>query len=193
MTSHRHGIRHRKPVWLPLIAVVFCIFTGGIGTARSGDDEHSDTRERFVELDGEIQAIKEEILDINREILQLEEMLLYPNGQQVVVLVSVDNDAPVKPGSISLWLDGKSVSHHTYTGTEVAALQEGGVHRLYTGRLIDGEHTLEVSVAGKQNGGRDFQHRRSVVITKKPGQKYLEVNLRQDEDPSEPGLSIREW
>ena len=71
-------------------------------------DERSDTRERFVELDGEIQAIKEEILEINRDILLLEELSLYPHGQQLVVLVSVANNSPVNPDTISLQLDGQT-------------------------------------------------------------------------------------
>jgi hypothetical protein len=153
----------------------------------------SDTRERFIELDGEIQAIKEEILEINREILLLEELSLYPHGQQLVVLVSVASNSPVNPDSISLQLDGQTVNHHIYTGSEGAALQEGGVHRLYTGRLSDGEHKLEVSVTGKQAGGRAFHQQRSVTITKTPGRKYLELQLGPGGNKSGPGLTIREW
>lgn len=169
-----------------------CIFLTGAGTAPQ-TDRQSDARERFIELDGEIQAIKEEVLEINREILLLEELSLYPHGQQLVVLVSVANNNPANPGSISLQLDGQTVSHHIYTGSEGAALQEGGVHRLYTGRLSDGKHELEVSVTGKQAGGRAFHQNRSVSITKAPGRKYMELHLGPGANTSEPGLTIREW
>lgn len=171
---------------------VCCVFLTGAGAAPQAD-ERSDTRERFIELDGEIQAIKEEVLEINREILLLEELSLYPHGQQLVVLVSVTNNSPVNPDSISLQLDGHTVIHHIYTGSESAALQEGGVHRLYTGRLSDGEHMLEVSVTGKQAGGRAFHQQRSVTITKVPGRKYMELQLGPGGNTSGPGLTIREW
>jgi len=171
---------------------VSCEFLTGAGAAPQ-TDVRSDTHERFIELDGEIQEIKEEILGINREILQLEEQLLYPHGQQLVVLVSVANNSPVSPDNISLQLNGQALSQHTYTGSEDAALQEGGVHRLYTGRLSDGEHRLEVSVTGKQAGGKVFHQQRNVTITKLPGAKYLELHLEPVENSPEPALTIREW
>jgi len=169
-----------------------CVFLIGAGAAPQ-TDEPGDTRERFIKLDGEIQAIKEEILEINRDILLLEELSLYPHAQQLIVLVSVANNSSINPATISLQLDGHTVSHHIYSGTEEAALQEGGVHRLYTGRLTDGEHRLEVSVTGKQGRGQAYNQQRSVVITKAPGRKYLELHLGPVENTAEPGLIIREW
>jgi len=152
-----------------------------------------DTRERYIELDGEIQAIKEEVLEINRDILLLEELSLYPHGQQLVVLVSIASDSPVYLDSISLQLDEQPVSRHNYTGSESAALQEGGVHRLYTGRLGNGTHRLEVSVTGKRAKGQVFQQQRSITITKRSGRKYMELHLGPGQDRSEPVLTIREW
>jgi hypothetical protein len=177
---------------LLLAVCASCVFLLGAGAAPQAD-KSGDTHERFIELDGEIQAIKEEILGINGEILQLEELLLYPHGQQLVVLVSVANNSPVSPDSIALQLDGQTLGQHTYTGSEDAALQEGGIHRLYTGRLGDGKHSLEVSVTGKLAGGKAFHRQRSVTITKLPGPKYLELHLGPGENSPEPALTIREW
>jgi hypothetical protein len=181
-----------QSVRLLFTVCVSCVLLTGAGTAPQ-TDEPRDTRERYIELDGEIQAIKEEILGINRDILLLEELSLYPHGQQLVILVSVANNSPVNPDSILLQLDGDTVSHHRYTGSEGAALQEGGVHRLYTGRLSDGEHILKVSVTGRQAKGQSFNQQRSVTITKVPGRKYMELHLGPGENTSEPGLTIREW
>lgn len=181
-----------RPLRFMLAVCVSCIFLTGAGPAPQLD-EHSNTHERFIELDGEIQEIKEEILEINRDILQLEELALYPHGLQLVVLVSVANNSTVSPDSISLQLNGNIVSHHNYTGSENAALQEGGVHRLYTGRLGDGEHRLEVSITGKQSGDKVFHRQRVVTITKLPGPKYLELHLGPGEKTPEPVLTIREW
>jgi hypothetical protein len=85
------------------------------------------------------------------------------------------------------------VSRHRYTGSEGSALQEGGVHRLYTGRLTDGEHRLEVSVTGTQARGQAYQQQRSVTITKRPGRKYMELQLGPENGSSQSGLTIREW
>ena len=167
------------------------VFLTGAGLPQT--DERRDTRQRFIKLDNEIQAIKEEILKINQDILLLEELSLYPHGQQLVVLVSVAHDSPVNPESISLQLDGQSVCRHDYTGSEGAALQKGGVHRLYTGRLSDGKHRLDVSVIGKQVRGQVFKQQRSITITKEPGRKYMEIHLGPVGDSYESGLTVREW
>ena len=181
-------------VWLLLaVCVSSAVLTGGGARAAPPPDARGDTRESFVRLDGEIQAIKEEILEINQDILLLEEMSLYPHGQQLVVLVSLAHDSPVKPDTISLQVDGQTVSEHRYTRREGDALQEGGVHRLYSGRLSDGEHRLVVAVTGKQARGQPFEQQRRVAITKRPGRKYLELHLGRAEDASEPGLTVREW
>ena len=193
LMMHLFCSNHRWPsVWLLLAVCVSCVFLTSARAAPPAD-ERGDSRESFVKLDGEIQAIKEEILGINRDILLLEELSLYPHGQQLVVLVSVAKDSPVNPDTITLQLDGQTVSQHRYSGSEGDALQEGGVHRLYSGRLSDGEHSLLVSVTGKRVKGQVFHQQRSVSITKRPGRKYLELHLGPGDDTSEPGLTVREW
>ena len=192
MMQHSRSNQCWPAVRLLLAVCVSCVFLTVAGAAPP-TEERDDTRERFVELDGEIQAIKEEILGINRDILLLEEMSLYPHGQQLVVLVSVATNSPVNPETISLQLDGQTVSQYRYTGSEGAALQEGGVHRLYSGRLSDGEHSLAVSVTGKQGKAQTFNEQRSVTITKRPGRKYLELHLGPGENRSKPELTVREW
>lgn len=192
MTHLSRSKRCWQFVRLLFTVCVSCVLLSGAGTAPL-EGEPRDTRERYIELDGEIQAIKEEILEINRDILLLEELSLYPHGQQLVVLVSVANNSALNPDSISLQLDGKALGHHSYTGSERAALQEGGVHRLYAGRLSDGEYVLDVSVSGKQAGNRAFHQQRSVTITKLPGRKYLELQLGPGKNMQNPGLTVREW
>ena len=181
----------KNPCWqsfrLLLFICVSCLFLTG------ADSGTGNSRSQFVKLDSEIQAIKEEILDINRDILLLEEMSLYPHGQQLVVLVSVAPNSLLGPDSISLQLDGQMVSEHRYSSSEQAAMQEGGVHRLYTGRVGEGKHQFQVSVTGGQGGGDAFSQQRRVTITKQVGRKYLELHLRPGDDPAKPVLSIREW
>ena len=72
-------------------------------------------------------------------------------------------------------------------------MQEGGVPRLYTGRMAEGRHQLLVSVSGEQGNGGAFSRQHSVTITKQAGRKYMELHLGPREDTAEPGLTIREW
>ena len=181
-----------RSVRLLFTACAAAVFLTAAGAPLQAD-EHPDTRERFIELDSEIQSIKEEILAINRDILLLEELSLYPHGGQLIVLVSVANGGPVKPERITLQLDGQTVSQYDYSTSEGAALLEGGVHRLYAGRLSEGEHRLDVSVSGRRGRDKAFRQQRSVTIIKIPGRKYMELHLGPGEQGSEPGVTIREW
>jgi hypothetical protein len=179
-------------VRLLLTAWVATVFVTGAGAPPQAG-EHFNAREHYVELDSEVQAIKEEILEINREILLLEQMSLYPPGQQLVVLVSLANGSQVNPDRITLQVDGKIVSHHDYSGSESAALRAGGVHRLYAGRLSDGEHRLELSLSGKLSSNKSFDQQRSVTITKVSGRKTIELHLGPGDKGSEAYMEVREW
>ena len=174
-----------QPYRLLLFICVSCVCLTGADADGS--------RARFVEMDSEIQAIKEEILDINRDILLLEEMSLYPHGQQLIVLVSVATGSSLKPDTVSLQLDGQLVSQHGYTDSEHAALHQGGVHRLYTGRVENGTHRLLFSVTGERARGDAFHQQRSVIISKQTGRKYMELHLGTRDDTTSPGLTIRQW
>jgi len=180
-----------KSSWQSLqLLLLVCV----AGVFLTGADAGSgDSRARFVQLDSEIQAIKEEILEINRDILQIEEMSLYPQGQQLIVLVSVADNSPLEQGTVSLQLDGQMVSQYQYSASEYATMREGGVHRLYSGRVADGQHQMQISVVGKQTKGDAFSEQRNVTFTKQRGRKYMELHLGPQADVKQPGLTIREW
>ena len=186
----------RKGVWrsirLLLTACIY-IFLLAVFALSPQAEERPETRESFIELDSEIQAIKAEILEINQEILLLEEASLYPQGEQLVILVSIATGDPVAPERIILRLDDETVAQHDYSGSEVNAMQQSGVHRLYAGKLNDGEHQLDISLSGTLARDKDFRHQHSVTITKRIGRKFVELQVGLGKDASKPGVTIREW
>jgi hypothetical protein len=180
-----------------LVRLLFIVFASAVlpvlAEAPLQADEAAGTRARFVELDSEIQAIKQEILAINQEILLLEESSLVSQGEQVVVLVSIAAGSTVTPEQITLLIDGETLSRHDYSGGETAALLKGGVHRLFTGRLSKGEHQLEVLLSATSDHDKKFQRQRSINISKLSGRKYIELELGAGDRKSGPDLTIREW
>lgn len=152
-----------------------------------------ESHERFIELDSELQAIKEEILAINRDMLPLEEMSLYPQGQQMVVLVSIAAGSGLSAARVTLNIDGQIVSRYDYSEQESNALLKGGVHRLYSGGVSEGQHRVEVTLSGRRSRNKPFTERKSTTIHKAPGRKYLELHLGPGERKSEPALTIRGW
>lgn len=151
------------------------------------------SRDRFIELDSELQGIKEEILAINRDMRVLEEMALYPPSRQVVVFVSVAAGSGLSPERITLHVDEQAVARHDYSEQESRALLDGGVHRLYAGSLSDGEHRLEVLLSGHRGRNKPFTQRSGTTIEKAPGRKYLELHLGPGKQKSKPVLTIQEW
>jgi hypothetical protein len=90
-------------------------------------------------VDTEMQSLKDEVLDLNRELFMLEEELLFPANTQVAVFVSMDVGEFFALDSVQLRIDDKPISNYLYTERELKALLRGGVHRLYLGNLKTGE------------------------------------------------------
>lgn len=175
---------------LTTVVVAVCLTAPGSALQAA---EVSGPHQSFITLDSEVQAIKAEILAINREILLLEESSSLQSGEQLIVLVSVAPDSGLSPGLIRLQLDGQLLREHKYSPGEVTALRAGGVHRLHTGLLAAGEHNLEIHLSGTRKGDKSFQQQHSTTLLKSHGRKYMELQLVPGKKKSQPELTIRQW
>ena len=86
-------------------------------------------------VDTDVQTLKKELVDLNKDLFKLEEELLYPASTQVAVFLSVDVGTFFALDSVTLKVDDKEVTNYLYTDREVQALHRGGVQRLYLGNL----------------------------------------------------------
>ena len=110
----------------------------------------------YSETDTE--AIKSQAIELLGRLQRLEQQLLYPAHTQVSVFLSISDNNPVVPQSLSLKIDASTVTHHVYTQAELKALKSGGIQRLYTGNIPMGKHTLRLSLDEAQAGGRVRRH-----------------------------------
>jgi hypothetical protein len=145
------------------------------------------------DLDGEVQDLKQQILDVNRELFLLEEELLYPANTQVAVFVSMDVGTFFQLDSVQLKIDGKNVANYLYTERETRALARGGVHRLFTGNLRTGEHEIVAIFTGRGPHGRDYRRGASMKIDKGIGTKYVELSISDRESEQQPEFLVRQW
>jgi hypothetical protein len=166
------------------IAVIALLISSAIvsGLARA------DSKEPLQSLDEQVQEIKSDVLGIAAELASLEERLLYPSDTQVAVFVSLPEGDTFQVDSVQIQLDGAPVAHHIYSFKELEALRKGGVQRIYTGNVRTGEHTLEISVAGKRPGGVDVTGRQSFSFSKDVGPKLVGVTLAGND--SEVGIQL---
>ena len=147
----------------------------------------------FEALDGDVQGLKEDVLDLNRELFLLEEELLFPANTQVAVFLSMDTGNFFALDSVQLSIDDKPVARYLYTEREVEALHRGGVQRLYLGNLKAGEHELVAVFTGKGPHGRDYRRATSLDFDKGLGARFLELAITDSDASLQPDFAVREW
>lgn len=144
-------------------------------------------------LDTRIQGLKQEVLDLNRDLFVLEEELLFPANTQVAVFLSMDVGTFFALDSVELKLDNKTVTHYLYTERENAALLRGGVHRLYLGNLRTGKHELIAVFTGKGTHERDYRRGTTLVFEKETDPKFIELKIRDKEKKLQPEFEVKVW
>lgn len=141
----------------------------------------------------DIQDIKQQTLELNRDLFILEEELLYPADTQVSVFVSLDIGHFFKLDAVKLSIDGEVVTNYLYTDRQVSALRRGGVHRLYLGNLKSGEHEVVAVFTGFGPQGRDYRRGTQLVFDKQSGPKHLELKITDSTATRQPEFVVKEW
>lgn len=158
-----------------------------------GQDAAGESGTAFKGLDQEVQSLKKEVLDLNRELFVLEEELLFPANTQVAVFVSMDVGTFFALDSVTLKVDGKEVGNYLYTEREAAALLKGGVQRLYLGNLKVGNHEMVAFFTGKGPHERDYRRGATLTFEKGVGAKYVELKISDRQSQQQPEFVIKEW
>lgn len=159
----------------------------------SDEDAESESREEFRSLDQDVQALKKEVLDLNRDLFLLEEELLFPANSQVAFFLSMDVGEYFELDSVNIKIDGKEVANYLYTVREAEALIRGGVHRVHLANLRSGEHEIIAIFTGKGPHVRDYRRGATVTIDKGIGAKYLELAITDRAKKQQPEFVIKEW
>lgn len=177
------------------LILAFCLMLFQTGTwAAEGDTAQQPApQDTVTTLDTQIQDLKKEILDLNRDLFLLEEDLLFPANTQFTVFVSMDVGMTFEVDSVQLKLNDSVVANHLYTEREVNALKRGGVHRFYTGNLTSGEHELVAFFVGKGPKGRDYKRASTIKVTKGTEPQFVELKISDKESKHQPEFKIKVW
>jgi hypothetical protein len=144
-------------------------------------------------VDQDVQTLKKQLIDLNRDLFKLEEELLYPASTQVAVFLSVDVGTFFALDSVTLKVDDKEVTNYLYTDREVQALHRGGVQKLYLGNLKAGQHEIVAFFTGKGPHERDYRRGTTVKFDKAVGAKYVELRISDREAALQPEFVVRQW
>lgn len=144
-------------------------------------------------LDARVRALKQSVLELNRDLFLLEEELLFPSSTRLAVFLSLDVGEYFKLDSVSLKVDDKLVTHYLYTAREVEALARGGVQRLWLGNVKNGKHEIIAVFTGVGPKGRDYRRGATLNVEKGLGPKYLELKIVDHSGSQQPEFAVKEW
>jgi hypothetical protein len=147
----------------------------------------------FKTLDQEVQGMKKDVIDLNKDLFVLEEELLFPANTQVAVYVSMDVGTFFALDSVTVKIDNKQVKNYLYTAREADALLKGGVQQIYLGNLKVGKHELVAFFTGKGPVERGYRRGATINFDKGVGAKYLELKITDKVVKHQPEFQIKDW
>ncbi len=177
--------------WIKVMAVPVIMLLA-LAAGRAEEPAPPSAPERSA-LDAEVQELRREVVDLNRDLFMLEEDLLFPASTQVAVFVSMDVGTFFSLDSVQIRIDGKEVANYLYTAREFQALTRGGVHRIWLGNMKAGEHELVAFFTGQGTHERDYRRGATLAIEKGVGAKYVELRISDRVRKLQPEFVVRVW
>ena len=140
----------------------------------------------------QVENLKVSVLNLNRDLLILEEELLYPPSNQVAVYLSMDLGQFFNLDAVKLEIDNKLVASELYTDKQTSALFRGGVQRLYVGNLKAGEHEISAFFTGR-GPQQDYKRAAKLLVNKAQTPLVLELKIIDSTAQLQPTFVIKEW
>ncbi|RYY73572.1 MAG: AraC family transcriptional regulator [Gammaproteobacteria bacterium] len=140
----------------------------------------------------QVENLKASVLNLNRDLLILEEELLYPPSNQIAVYLSMDLGQFFNLDAVKLEIDNKLVASELYTDKQTNALFRGGVQRLYIGNLKAGEHEVSAFFTGR-GPQQDYKRGAKLVVNKAQSPLVLELKIIDSTAQLQPTFAIKEW
>ena len=144
-------------------------------------------------LDQEVQGLKKDVVDLNKDLFVLQEELLFPANTQVALYISMDVGTFFALDSVTVKIDNKEVKNYLYTAREADALLKGGVQQIYLGNLKVGKHELIAFFTGKGPVERGYKRGATINFDKGVGAKYLELKITDRVPKHQPEFMIKDW
>ena len=179
-----------KTISIVLIALVASAFTL---SAAAQDKAVPGNTAPVASLDNRVQDLKTDVIKLNRDLLVLEEELLFPASTQVALFVSMDVGKLFELDSVQIKLDDKQVTNYLYTPLEVQALHRGGVQRAFVGNLRSGTHEIVATFTGKGPHDRDYKRGTTIKFDKGTEPRYIELRIKDSAGKLQPEFEVKVW
>ena len=167
--------------------------TGSLNVLAEDNNNAGAPSDELRSLDSQIQSLKEEVLNLNRDLFMLEEELLFPSNTQISVFLSLDIGNLFQLDSVQIRLDDKIVSNHLYTKRELDALKRGGVQRIFTGNLPSGKHEIVAYYTGVGPNNRTYKQGSTTIIEKTSSAQFVELKISDNTTKQQPEFEVKVW
>lgn len=182
---------------LTAFALGFFLISLGFSQVSAQEDEPDEaainSEEARTPLSDEVEDLKKAALELNRDLLILEEELLFPANTQIMVFLSLDVGEFFRLDAVKLSIDDKLVASHLYTTRQNDALVRGGVQRLYVGNLKTGNHEITAIFTGEGPDNRNYKRGASILLDKEDDPKMLELRIKDSTANMQPEFDFKEW
>lgn len=189
-------MRHFLPTLPTLLSLTLAALTGSLAAQTADAKAPATTAVAAAApagLDERVQQAKSDVIKLNRDLLVLEEELLFPASTQVALFVSMDVGKLFELDSVQIRLDDKLVANHLYTPAEVQALHRGGVQRVYLGNLKSGSHEIVAFFTGGGPHERAYKRGTTIKFDKGSGAGYVELRIKDSLGKLQPEFDVKVW
>jgi hypothetical protein len=184
---------HARNTLIALVGLALLLTAGVAQAADAPLAAAASAPASVASLDTRVQELKADVIRVNRDLLVLEEELLFPANTQVALFVSADVGKLFELESVQIKLDDKVVANHLYTPLEVQALLRGGVQRVYLGNLKVGEHAIDAFFTGRGPHERDYKRGTTLKFDKTTDAKYIELRIKDQQAKLQPEFEVKVW
>lgn len=144
-------------------------------------------------LDANIENLKERVLELNRDLLILEEELLYPANSQIALYLSMDIGEYFALDAVKVKIDNVFVASELYSDAQVNALFRGGIQKLHLGNVKAGTHEISAFFTGIGPKGRPYKRATSITIEKRGEPFVLELRITDSTSSMQPEFDVKQW
>jgi hypothetical protein len=181
-------------MWKSLLTFLIAVSASAFALGTAAQDKPAPVAAaNAASLDNRVQDLKADVIKLNRDLLVLEEELLFPASTQVALFVSMDVGKLFELDSVQIKLDDKQVTHYLYTPLEVQALHRGGVQRAFVGNLRSGTHEIVATFTGKGPHDRDYKRGTTIKFDKGTEPKYIELRIKDSAGKLQPEFEVKVW
>ena len=141
----------------------------------------------------DVRTVKESVLELNRDLYELERELLSPATPRAAFHVTLNHGEFFEPLSIELSVDGDMELQHLYTERQVKALRMGAVQPLGDLNLAPGKHDVTVVVRGINHLGQGRELSITETVTKTGKPLITELVIIDREELQSARVQLKYW